>query len=79
MEERAWTPPSRDRSAHALPRREVPLAADGRGIATIPAPRQLARLAGVSTHTAWHWLRGQRVSEMDRAIRAALNLPLRAA
>lgn len=77
--ERDWTPPTRDRSAHALPRREVLLAADARGIATIPAPR-LARLAGVSTRTAWHWLNGRRVStEMDRAIRDALRLPLRAA
>ena len=40
----------------------------------------LARLAGVSTRTAWHWLNGRRVStEMDRAIRDALRLPLRAA
>lgn len=77
--DREWISPLKDRSAFALPRREVLLAADRHGCAIISAPR-IARLAGVSPRTAWGWLRGQRISSAsDRAIRAALNLPLRAA
>ena len=63
--ERDWTPPTRDRTAHAIPRRELVLAADR---------------AGVGVHTAWAWLRGYQVSpETDRACRDALGLGVRRA
>lgn len=72
--ERDWTPPTRDRTAHAIPRRELVLAADRAGAVTVSSPK-LARLAGVGVHTAWAWLRGYQVSpETDRACRAALGL-----
>lgn len=74
-----WTPPTRDRTAHAIPRRELVLAADRAGAVTVSSPK-LARLAGVGVHTAWAWLRGYQVSpETDRACRAALGLGLRRA
>lgn len=74
-----WTPLSVTRTAHAVPRRELVLAADRAGVVIVSAPR-LARVAGVSTRTAWSWLRAQRVSaESDRALRTALGLPVRRA
>ena len=73
-----WNRPM-DRSAHALPRREVLLAADRHGCTIISAPK-LARLSGVSTKTCWTWLRGGLVSDAsDRAIRDALGLGVRRA
>lgn len=74
-----WRPLSIDRTAHAVPRRELVLAADRAGAVIVSAPR-LARLAGVSARVAWAWLRAQRVSpESDRALRDALGLPVRRA
>ena len=75
--ERDWTSPTRDRTAHVIPRRELVLAADRAGAVIVSSPK-LARLAGVGVHTAWAWLRGYQVSEeTDRACRDALGLGVR--
>lgn len=59
-----------------LPDAVVLIAAHRAGITLISGPK-LGRLAGVSTRTAWTWLRGRSVSvRSDLAIRAALGLPL---